>query len=117
MFDPNVKDFYERVGRLQLAHSQGYGFEAGGVLGRSHYRKPHPKIHLKLWLPVVFFMAATFCVKGTIHYFVGGQTYDARVEMMQNGEGFDKLGAALMAPDRVTLWISDAIRQSVKKLG
>ena len=117
MFDPNVKDFYERVGRLKLAHAQGYGFEAVGVLGRSHYRKPQSKNHMKLLLPVVFFLAAALCVKGTIHYFVGGQTYDARVEMMQKGEGFDKLGAALMAPDRVTLWISDAIRQSVKKHG
>jgi len=115
MFDPNVKDFYERVGRLKVAHAQGNGFEATGVLGRSHYRKPQSRSHIKLLLPVVFFIAAAFCVKGTIHYFVGGQAYDARIEMMQKGEGFDKLGAALMAPDRVTLWISDAIRQNVKR--
>jgi len=117
MFDPNIKDFYERVGRLKVAHAEGYGFEAVGVLGRSHYRKPVRKNRMKLVFPVVFFLMAAFGVKGSIHFFVGGQTYDSRVASMQQGEGFDKLGAALMAPDRLTLWISESIRRSVQKRG
>ncbi len=111
MFDPNIKDFYERVGRLKQTHAEGYGFEAVGVLGRSHYRRPERRNRLKLLVPVVFVIAAGFGLKGSIHYFVGAQTYEQRVTELQQGEGFDKLGAVLMAPDRVTLWISATIRQ------
>lgn len=117
MFDPNVKDFYERVGRLKEAHAQGYGFEAVGVLGRSHYRRPVRTNRMKLMLPVVFFLMAAFGVKGTIHFFVGGQTYGDRVASLQQGEGFDKLGAALMAPDRITLWVSETIRRNLQTRG
>lgn len=115
MFDPNLKDFYERVGRLKRAHAAGYGFEAQGVLGRAHYRKPQRKNRLKLLLPVAFFFLAAMGMKGTIYYFVGAQTYNDRVASMQQGEGFNAVAAVLMAPDRVTLWISDGIRRSLQK--
>lgn len=115
MFDPNIQDFYERVGRLKTAHAQGYGFEATGVLGRSHFRRPLRKNRLKLVMPVVVLLSAGFALKGVIHYFVGASSYDSRVASLQQGKGFDKLGAALMAPDRVTLWVSDTLRRGLAK--
>lgn len=115
MFDPNIKDFYQRVGRLKEAHAKGYGFEATGVLGRSYYRRSHQKNRMKLVFPVMFILMAAVGLKGAIHYFVGAQTYDNRVAELKNGEGFDKLGAALMAPDFVTLWVSQTIRRSLQK--
>ncbi|MGB3148875.1 MAG: hypothetical protein WBA91_14125 [Paracoccaceae bacterium] len=115
MFDPNIKDFYERVGRLKVAHAQGYGFEAAGVLGRSYYRRPQRKNRMKLVFPVVFILMAALGLKGSIHYSVGAQTYENRVAELKKGEGFDKLGAALMAPDVVTLWVSQTIRRSLQK--
>ncbi|RUS63169.1 hypothetical protein EGN72_05750 [Pseudorhodobacter sp. E13] len=117
MFDPNIKDFYERVGRLKEAHAKGYAFEGVGVLGRSYYRKPQRKNRLKLLVPLAFLLMAGFGLKGAIHYFVGAQTYENRVAEMQQGQGFDKLGAALMAPDRVTLWVSETLRKSLQKRG
>lgn len=117
MFDPNIKDFYERVGRLNKAHAQGFGFEAVGVLGRSHYYRPARKNRFKLVLPVIFILMAGFTLKGAIYYFVGAQTYEGRVADLQNGEGFDKLGAALMSPDKVTLWVAETIRRGLQKRG
>jgi hypothetical protein len=117
MFDPNIKDFYERVGRLKQAHAEGYGFEAAGVLGRSHYRRPQRKNRMKLLFPILFMLAAGVFLKGAIHYSVGAKTYDSRVASLQQGEGFDKLGASLMATDRVTLWVSEVIRRSLQKRG
>lgn len=117
MFDPNIKDFYDRVGRLNKAHAMGYGHEAVGVLGRSYYRRPRRKSRLKLLFPIALVLMATFALKGSIHYFVGAQTYENRVAELQNGAGFDKLGAALMSPDRVTLWVSETIRRSIQKRG
>jgi hypothetical protein len=117
MFDPNIADFYERVGRLNKAHAQGRGFEAAGVLGRSYFRRPHRKSKLRLLVPVMFILMAGFALKGTIHYFVGAQTYGNRVAEMQNGKGFDKLGAALMMPDSLTLWVSETLRRSLQNRG
>lgn len=117
MFDPNIQDFYERVGRLKKAHAEGYAFEGVGVLGRSYYQKPARKTRIKLLLPLTFVVMSVFGLKGTIHYFVGGQTYENRVSQLQQGEGFDKLGAALMAPDSVTLWVSETIRRGLQSRG
>ena len=117
MFDPNIKDFYDRVGRLKQAHAEGYGFEAAGVLGRSAYRRPQRKSRLKYVFPLMFVAMASFGLKGAIHYFVGAQTYENRVAELQKGEGFDKLGAALMSPDKVTLWVSETLRRSLQKRG
>ena len=114
MFDPNIQDFYERVGRLKQAHAEGYGFEAVGVLGRSHYRRPQRKNRMKILFPILFVLMAGMVMKGGIHYFVGAKTYENRVASLQQGQGFDKLGAALMAPDSVTLWVSQAIRRSLQ---
>ena len=117
MFDPNIKDFYERVGRLNKAHAKGYGFEAVGVLGRSHYRQSPRKNRLRFLLPVAFLLMAGIALKGTVHYFVGAQTYADRVVELQNGAGFDKLGAAIMAADPLTLWVSKALRDGFQKRG
>jgi hypothetical protein len=117
MLDPNLKDFYARVGRLNKAHAKGFGFEAAGVLGRSHHRRPTPKSRLRLLLPLLFFLASGFALKGAIHYAVGAQTYGDRVAELQNGAGFDRLGATLMAPDPVTLWVAQALRRSFQGRG
>lgn len=117
MFDPNIKDFYERVARLNKAHAAGYGFEAVGVLGRSHYRQAPRKNRIKFAFPVVFLLMAGVGLKGTVHYFVGAQTYEDRVADLQNGAGFDKLGAVIMAPDRLTLWVSATLRNGFHKRG
>ena len=85
------------------------------MLGRSHFRRPLRKNRLKLVMPVVVLLSAGFALKGVIHYFVGASSYDSRVASLQQGKGFDKLGAALMAPDRVTLWVSDTLRRGLAK--
>lgn len=117
MFDPNIKDFYERVGRLNKAHAKGYAFEAAGVLGRSHFRRSSRKSPVRLLFPIAFLFMAGIALKGTVHYFVGAQTYDIRVAELQRGEGFDKLGAAIMAPDRLTLWVAETLRRSLQDRG
>lgn len=111
MYDPNIKDFYERVGRLQKAHASGLGFESVGTLGRSYYYRPQRKRRSSFLAPLCFLAMAVFGVKGTIHYHIGEQTYQARVASMQDGEGFDRLGATIMAEDPVTVWVSGVMRK------
>lgn len=106
MYDPNIQDFYQRVGRLQKAHAAGLGFEAVGTRGRSYYYRPRSKRRFSVLTPFLFLTLAAFGVKGTIHYHIGADTYQARVASMQAGEGFDRLGAIIMAADPVTVWVS-----------
>ncbi len=106
--DPNLEDFYRRIARVQSAHSRGYGFEADGTIGRSHYARPSRR-----GFPVIkALVVVAICViglKATIHYYIGADLYEARVQTLLAGEGFDRLGGYLMASDPATLWLSDKL--------
>jgi hypothetical protein len=116
MFDPNIQDFYERVGRLNKAHAAGDGFIARGMLSRSDFRHHQRKSKAKMIFPVVFLLMAVFALKGTIYHFVGAQTYEIRVAELKNGAGFDRLGATLMMADPATRWMAKAIGASVVRM-
>lgn len=113
MHDPNIKDFYDRIGRLQKAHARGEGFEAPGTLGRSYYYRKPKKRPMKMVLPMVFVAMSVFGLKGAIHYQIGAQTYESRVSQLNKGEGFDRLGSVLMSADPVTLWVSGTLRKHI----
>lgn len=103
--DPNLNDFYNRVSRIEKAHAKGYGFEAAGTLGRSASisRRSRSWKFIKP-LAVVLLMGAG--LKGTIHYYIGAETYQTRVDALLLGDGFDPVGGWLMQADPVTSWIS-----------
>lgn len=64
-------------------------------------------------MPAAIVVAGIFGLKGMIHHHTGSQAYEARLsELNQNG-GFDRLGARLMTPDPVTLWVSGLLDRSV----
>ena len=112
MADPNLVDFYGSVARFERARANGYGFDAAGTLGRSHFEK---KSRLrKSWhgtaLLVIF---CVFGMKGAILQSVGGQAYDNRVAGLQAGEGFDRLGGWLMQADPVTMFMAEKISQGL----
>lgn len=103
--DPNLVDFYGRVARIENARALGFGFEADGTLGRSHYSRPI-KRNRSLLRPVVFVLAACWILKGMILYTIGEQTYVDRVARLETGQDFDRLGAWLMQADPVTVAIA-----------
>lgn len=112
MRDPNLQDFYKRVGRLQAARAKGRGFEAPGTLGRSHYWRPVRKSRVgALVKPVLMVAMVAFGMKGAMHYKLGSNTYEARVEQLSEGKGFDRLGGVLMAADPVTVWVSSTMKK------
>jgi hypothetical protein len=111
--DPNLRDFYGRISRIEEARARGYGFEAPGTIGLSQYRvtaRRRRSIFGPLFVAVVMALA----LKGTIHYKVGAATYDARVESLMAGQSFDRLGGWLMQADPATVWVSSFIRDMVK---
>lgn len=108
MYDQNLVEFYDRVARFEKAHAKGFGHEAAGTLGRSSLARPRRRARLRL-LPLVLTLAAALLLKGAIHAFVGADDYQARVDRLAAGQGFDRLGAWLMQADPVTLRVSAAI--------
>jgi hypothetical protein len=115
MSDPNLRDFYGRVARIEQAHAAGMGFEAEGALGRSHYLRPgrSRRGYVK---PVLMVLICAFGMKAMIHYKVGAASYDARVTALKAGEGFDLLGAALMQADPLTVFLSGQIARGIAAL-
>ncbi len=108
MSDPSLSEFYGRIARIERARAKGYGFEANGTLGRSHYFRPIRK-RRPLLRVMIFAAVCVFGLKGTILHSVGPEGYDARVANLQNGQEFDKLGAWFMQADPVTVWVAEQI--------
>ena len=115
MTDPNLSDFYGRVARIQQARTKGYGFEAAGTLGRSHYYRPQAKRRSLLW-PVLFLVICAFLIKGAIYHNVGAQSFNDRVAALMAGDGIDRVGGWLMQADPVTLYVSGKIKLGLAKL-
>lgn len=109
MADPNLRDFYGRLDRIEKAHQRGYGFEAAGTLGRSHYgRGRRPGVGVVA--PAVFVATAVILLKALIHHGIGAGVYDARVaDLWQGQTALERIGAAVMQADPATLWLSDLI--------
>jgi hypothetical protein len=107
--DPNLNDFYSRVSRIEKSHAKGYGFEARGTLGRRSTIRSGSRL-MRLVKPLALALILGLGLKGMIHYYVGAQTYEARVSALAAGAGFDPVGAWLMHADPVTLAISNQLQ-------
>ncbi|MDB5661012.1 MAG: hypothetical protein JWS10_3627 [Cypionkella sp.] len=112
MADPNLVDFYSNVARFEKKRAQGYGFDAAGTLGRSHFNQIHRKRRSYL-MPIAFMLCAGFGLKAMIYHSVGAKSYDHRVQALQVGEGFDRLGGWLMQADPVTVFVAGKIKAGV----
>lgn len=110
MTGPDWDDFHSRIARLEKARAKGHGFEAKGTLGRSYYSRRSRRRPAFLG-PLLIVLICGFSLKGVIHFKIGAGIYDARVERLMSGEGFDRLGGVLMQADPATLFISDRLRR------
>ena len=108
MSDPNLFDFRQRVARIEQAHVSGLGFEAEGTLGRSHYTRRR-RFSLPLMGPVLIVVSLAVVFKALVHLQLGGDLYQARVDQMWQADGLEHVGAILMQPDPITIWLSAQI--------
>ena len=109
MADPNLADFYKRVERIERARSQGYGFEAAGTLGRSHFHRPSTPRRAVVG-PMALFLGAVLMVKGLMINEIGAEDYAARIALLDQSEsGIERAGGWMMQADPVSLWIAAKI--------
>ncbi|MGP3697656.1 hypothetical protein [Rhodobacter sp. NSM] len=96
--DRNLADFRERISRIEAAHAKGFGFEAEGTLGRSHYVKA-TRSRPRLVGPLLVVVLCVIGMKGALLWRIGPDAYQERVDLLATGEGFDRMGSFLMQPD------------------
>lgn len=109
MADPNYRDFYGRVARIERGYRRGRGFEAPGTLGRSYYTR-RQGYRLPVLGPVLVLVLGLVCLKAVIHHTVGAATYDSKVAALWQGDAVDRVGAAIMQADPATKYLSRQIR-------
>jgi len=114
MDDQNMSDFYGRVARISKARAMGYGFEAPGTLGRSHYYKPQARRRAVIG-PVLVILACAFLMKGAIHNKIGPDSYNERVAALMAGDQLERVGGWLMQEEAATLFVSDKINWALSK--
>lgn len=109
MTDPNRDDFYGRVARLEKAHAHGQGHEAVGTLGRSaHYRPPRKR--MPIMRGSVFVMAAVIGLKASLYNGIPEDVYLSRLAALKQGTAIERVGAFLMTPDPLSIWLVDTWR-------
>ena len=110
MSGTNIGDFNNRVDRIQRARKDGYGHEAAGTLGRSHYTKPAP-LRRSIVRPMLFTLACFFLFKGMIYSQSGAELYNQRAADLMASEGIDWVAGELMQEDPVTSYLAQKIDQ------
>jgi hypothetical protein len=97
--DTQREEFYGRVARLERDRS------ATGGRGRK------PGIGGGNWaLPVIMVLVALFVTKAVVHARIGSESYGYRIALLASGDGADRIGAWVLAPDPLTLGLSEALR-------
>ena len=114
MADPNLTDFYSNVARFEQKRAKGYGFDAAGTLGRSHFQKTAKR--RSFLMPLLFVLCAGIGLKALIYQSVGAKTYEQRVQALQVGEGFDRLGGWLMQADPATVFVAGQISKGMNSI-
>ncbi len=111
MADPNLRDFYGRIYRIQKAHSRGGGFEAEGALGRSYFVAPPARSLAfgRLLRPLLYLAIVITLVKAFIFAQIGPATYASRVAALQKGDSIDRVGAFIMIVDPATAYLAGKI--------
>lgn len=104
MSDPSLTEFYSRIDKIEKARAKGYGFEAEGTLGRSHYQQGGRRLRLRLPFvrPVIALFICVTIVKALFLNQLGDAAYGERVSKLMAGEGIDRIGGFVMQADPVT---------------
>ena len=113
MSDPNLRDFYGRLTRIQDARSNGLDLEAPETFSLSQSRRSSRDGGNRWIGPLFFVVVMALMLKGAIHSKVGAATYDRRVDALQSGQSLGRLGGWLMQADPATLWVSQFISELV----
>ena len=114
MADQDFTEFYDRVARIEKARANGYGFEADGTLGRSHYHKPTRRKR-RFLAPLFMLVLCFLTLKGVLHSQIGPEIYAQRIGQMRLADsGMERIAGFLMQADPATQWISAQVKAQLR---
>ena len=114
MADQDFTEFYARVARIEKARSKGYGFEADGTIGRSHYNRPTRRKR-RFLAPLFMLVLCFLTLKGVLHSQIGGDIYAQRIGQMRLADsGIERIAGFLMQADPATQWISTQVKAQLR---
>lgn len=108
MADPNLRDFYGRIYRIQKRHRRGGGFEATGTLGRSYFVAP-PTRSINIIRPLIMVAISVTMIKVLMLAAIGPADYATRIAGLEAGSTIDRIGAVVMTVDPVTGFLAGKI--------
>jgi len=120
MSDPSLAEFNSRIAKIESARSKGYGFEAEGTLGRSHYtrrQKRSARVPFPFVRPVLALLTGGTILKAIFLVNLGAAAYNSRVDRLLEGQGFDRIGGWLMQADPITVKLAAALTNAAAFLG
>lgn len=101
--DPNMKNFEQRLARIDKIHQAGGAFESSGTLGRAYFDATRPRRRRGVPLrALAFLFAAMLLFKAAIFAQLGEEGYAARVAGLADGGLFERAGAWVLHADPAT---------------
>ncbi len=114
MHDPNMRNFYNRLGRIERTHQMGGGFEADGTLGMTYYNSLKVQRRRMTWLgPVLLVLMTIVAIKSAVLARIGDDTYAQRIAVLSQGDTADRIGAWVLQADPLTQYLA----QQFKSIG
>jgi hypothetical protein len=104
-----VKQFDDRLKRIQRIQRRGGGFEAAGTLGQSYYTRLRRRAGRPVLRPALMTVAMLLLFKAVLLAHLGAGAYTARLEALASGGPVERAGAVLMAADPITLRLAEWI--------
>lgn len=111
MHDPNLRNFYNRVGRIAETHRRGGGFEAEGTLGMADFRSDVRVRRMGLLGPVALILGTVVLIKAAIFVSIGEAAYAERVARLSSGTSADRIGAYVLQADPLTQYTAALIER------
>jgi hypothetical protein len=109
--DPNMKNFEQRLARIDKIHKAGGAFESSGTLGRAYFDATRPRRRRGVSLrALAFLFAAALLFKAAILAQLGQDGYAERVAALANGSVFEQAGAWVLQADPATLKLAGFIQ-------
>lgn len=113
MVDLNMRDFHQRVGRIERTHKNGGGFEAAGTLGMSYYNNLRKPRRTTNWVtPMMLVLSTVVCIKAAVLSNVGTANYNERIALLQSGDAADRIGAYMLQADPLTRTMATLLRSN-----
>lgn len=108
MSNPQMKEFYGRLRRVERIHRRGGGFEAVGTLSRSVYVERRTN---SLFRPLLVTLCVGIALKVALLLQIGTTDYQERVDRLAQGGQTEKVGAFIMQADPLTVWLADRTKE------